>query len=187
FVLLDPKTLAIIGIELSMAILRESIRSDRGGIRADFIAGVPNAGTPIAGAFCEEIRRISHHVVFPVKPDLIYLVKLLRDGKRAGFDISPESREKAAGGGRVILVDDLITRAHSKMLAIRKLEEAGLEVSAVLVVVDRMQGGAEEMSRAGYRTIWALDIERLLYFYCREKMISMAEYDEFARYLQANY
>ena len=49
------------------------------------------------------------------------------------------------------MVDDLITRGASKIEAIEPLEEAGLLVRDVLVLIDREQGGAEDLAERGYR------------------------------------
>lgn len=55
-----------------------------------------------------------------------------------------------AAGQSVLLVDDLITKATSKLEAIAELEGAGLLVRHVVVVLDREQGGTGELSAKGY-------------------------------------
>lgn len=53
-------------------------------------------------------------------------------------------------GSRVLVFEDVVTTGGSTLEAIRKAEEAGLEVAAVVAVVDREQGGAETLSRYRY-------------------------------------
>ena len=48
-------------------------------------------------------------------------------------------------GETTLLVDDLITRGDSKLEATVPLEAAGLEVRDILVLIDREQGGLEEV------------------------------------------
>ncbi len=52
-------------------------------------------------------------------------------------------------GSRVAMVEDVVTTGGSTLQAIRQAEEAGLEVAAVVAVVDREQGGAKALT--GYR------------------------------------
>jgi uridine monophosphate synthetase len=54
-------------------------------------------------------------------------------------------------GERVVLLDDVISSAQSKIEAIAILEAAGLEVTDLVVLVDRESGGREEIERRGVR------------------------------------
>lgn len=54
-------------------------------------------------------------------------------------------------GDRILFFDDLVTDGKSKIEGIKPLEEMGAEVETVLVVVDREQGGRENLQRMGYR------------------------------------
>ncbi len=54
-------------------------------------------------------------------------------------------------GDRLIFFDDVITSGDSKIQGIKLLEEAGAKVEAILVVVDREQGGKEKLETQGYR------------------------------------
>jgi len=54
-------------------------------------------------------------------------------------------------GERVVLLDDVISSAQSKLEAIAILEAAGLEVTDLVVLVDRESGGREEIERRGIR------------------------------------
>ncbi len=52
-------------------------------------------------------------------------------------------------GARVVIVEDVVTTGASTLQAVRQAEEAGLDVAAVISVVDREQGGAKTLT--GYR------------------------------------
>lgn len=54
-------------------------------------------------------------------------------------------------GERVLFFDDVVSEGLSKLEGIRPLEELGAKVEHVLVVVDREQGGRENLERLGYR------------------------------------
>ena len=59
-----------------------------------------------------------------------------------------------------MVLDDLITTGGSKIEAIAPLAEAGLVVKDVVVLVDREQGGAEELAARGLRLHAALTLGR---------------------------
>jgi orotate phosphoribosyltransferase len=55
------------------------------------------------------------------------------------------------GGERVVVVEDVVTTGGSSMKAIEAVEEMGCKVTRVLAVVDREQGGKENLAARGYR------------------------------------
>lgn len=57
-------------------------------------------------------------------------------------------------GVRVAVFEDVVTSGVSTLDAIAKVEAAGLEVAAVISLVDREQGGAEALSRYRYLPIF---------------------------------
>ncbi len=65
-------------------------------------------------------------------------------------------------GERAIVLDDLITTGGSKLAAIEPLEAAGLRVQDVVVLIDREQGGPEELAAAGYRLHAVLRLGEML-------------------------
>ena len=65
-------------------------------------------------------------------------------------------------GQTVLVIDDLVTRAESKLEAIHVLEAHGLLVRDVAVLVDREQGGADQLGAAGYHLHAAVTLSQLL-------------------------
>lgn len=53
-------------------------------------------------------------------------------------------------GEKVAIVDDVCTTGSSVFHAIEAVEEAGCEVVKVVILVDRCQGGSDELRRRGY-------------------------------------
>ena len=49
----------------------------------------------------------------------------------------------------MVLIDDLVTNAGSKMEAVGKLTAVGLKVRDVVVLIDREAGGHKALSEAG--------------------------------------
>lgn len=89
-------------------------------------------------------------------------------------------------GDVVLLIDDLITQADSKLGAVNILKSSGLKVHDVVVLVDREQGGAKKLSEAGYKLHAALKFSALLDFYYRAGKIDASKYRESRDYLKAN-
>jgi orotate phosphoribosyltransferase len=54
-------------------------------------------------------------------------------------------------GELVCLVEDVVTSGGAAVAAVEALREAGLRVGTAVCVVDREEGGADELARAGVR------------------------------------
>ena len=65
-------------------------------------------------------------------------------------------------GERALVIDDLITQGHSKFETFQVLEEVGLQVKDVVVLIDREQGGKQLLEERGYRLHALLSIYEIL-------------------------
>jgi orotate phosphoribosyltransferase len=54
-------------------------------------------------------------------------------------------------GDRIVFFDDVVTSGGSKIEGIQPIERAGGKIVAVLVVVDREQGGKQALEKQGYK------------------------------------
>jgi uridine monophosphate synthetase len=86
-------------------------------------------------------------------------------------------------GERAVVLDDLITTGGSKLAAIEPLEAAGLVVRDVVVLIDREQGGGEELAEAGYRLHAVLRLSEMLDLLVEAGRIHAGERDEVAAFL----
>jgi orotate phosphoribosyltransferase len=55
------------------------------------------------------------------------------------------------GVEKVVIIEDVVTTGGSSMKAIQAVEELGCKVTRVLAIVDREQGGKENLKEKGYR------------------------------------
>jgi orotate phosphoribosyltransferase len=55
------------------------------------------------------------------------------------------------GDERVVVIEDVVTTGGSSLKAINALEDSGCTVTRVLAVVDREEGGKENLAAEGYR------------------------------------
>lgn len=65
-------------------------------------------------------------------------------------------------GWKVAVVDDVVTTGGSTLKACRAVEEEGGEVVLTLAIVDRLEGGRENLEKEGYRFISLLTRDDLL-------------------------
>ena len=105
------------------------------GLTFDRIAAIPYAGLPIGVAIALEMDR---PLIYPRR-------EVKAHGTRKAIEGAYREGEVA------LVVDDVITRGGSKLETIARLEAAGLEVRDVLVLVDREQGGLDDLAGQGYR------------------------------------
>ncbi len=61
-----------------------------------------------------------------------------------------EGRKNLVPGARVVIVEDVVTSGGSSLKAIKRAEEEGLKVLGVVTLVDREEGGRENIEREGY-------------------------------------
>jgi uridine monophosphate synthetase len=81
-------------------------------------------------------------------------------------------------GERVAVLDDVITTGGSKLEAIAPLEELGLQVEDVVVLIDREQGGREVLEERGYRLHAVFGLGEMLDVLTRHGRISTTQRDE---------
>ena len=61
-----------------------------------------------------------------------------------------EGRKNLKPGARVVIVEDVVTSGGSSIKAIKRAEEEGLVVLGVVTLVDREEGGRENIEAEGY-------------------------------------
>ncbi|MDH5509533.1 MAG: orotate phosphoribosyltransferase [Nitrospinota bacterium] len=64
-------------------------------------------------------------------------------------------------GMKVAVVEDVVSTGGSSLRAVHSLREAGLEVTGVVAVVDRMMGGVELFAKENITYKYILDIDRI--------------------------
>jgi uridine monophosphate synthetase len=133
----DPKLMATVANALSGML---------SALQFDRIAAIPYGGLPIGEA-----------VSLSTGKPLIYPRK---EVKEYGTKKAIEGVFKA--GETVVVLDDLITTGGSKIESAAPLIGAGLKVRDVIVLVDRGQGGADELAGHGYALHSVLSLGTIL-------------------------
>jgi uridine monophosphate synthetase len=139
------------------------------GLQFDRIAGIPYAALPIATVVALEMDRA---LVYPRREAKDYGTRAVIEGDHVA-------------GETIVVIDDLATTGDSKLEAIRKLEEAGLQVRDIVVLIDRGQGAGPMLAEAGYRLHAVTSLPELLDEWLGLGAISPAQHDEVVAFLDA--
>ena len=89
-------------------------------------------------------------------------------------------------GEHFLFFDDVITDGKSKLEGIEPLERLGAHVEIVTVVVDREQGGRENLERLGYRLRPLTTISELVKHLFRSSHISKEQFDAVLDYVKGS-
>jgi len=106
---------------------------------AEAVGGMTLGADPMVAA----VAVVSH---LEGKPIPAFIVR----GEVKGHGTQKRIEGPLKAGARVAIVDDVITTGGSVLRAIEAAEAAGFKVVKVVVLLDRQQGGADEIRRGGY-------------------------------------
>lgn len=138
-------------------------------VEYDYIAGIPLAAVALASSLADKIG----------KPQITPRMDKKTHGETRTIDGDYEK------GKTVLVVDDLVTSADSKLEVIKVLEDCGLVVKDIAVVFDREQGGADQLAEKGYILHSALKIKPTLRFYEVFGKITSSQLERVLNYLAA--
>ena len=136
----------------------------------DSLVSVPTGGLVIGSALAIET----------VKP-LIYV----RD-KPKDYGTTKSIEGKIFSGMKVVLIDDVITTGNSVINGIKQLKDAGLSISDVYVIINRLEGAnntleLEEVNL--YQLTDVLEITKILF---QEKLVSKEILDKINNQISQN-
>lgn len=75
-------------------------------------------------------------------------------------------------GENILFFDDVVSEGLSKLEGIRPLEELGARVESIMVVVDREQGGKENLEKRGYKVHALTKVSDIVASLLKSKQIS---------------
>jgi len=91
---------------------------------------------------------------------------------------------EVVSGESILFFDDVVSEGMSKVEGIKPLEELGAEVKHVMVVVDREQGGRENLERLGYKVHALAKISELVDRLLQSAHISEEQADAVLNYIK---
>jgi len=136
----------------------------------DCLASVPTGGLVVTSALAIEI----------VKP----LIYVRSKPKEHGTAKSIEG--KISAGMKVVMVDDVMTTGTSVLNGINQLKEAGLLVSDLYVIINRLEGGDKALSDIVVQTHQLTDILEITDILFQEKLIDKEIFEKIKNQVNRN-
>jgi len=136
----------------------------------DCLASVPTGGLVVTSALAIEI----------VKP----LIYVRSKPKEHGTTKSIEG--KISAGMKVVMVDDVMTTGTSVLNGINQLKEAGLLVSDLYVIINRLEGADKALSDIGVQTHQLTDILEITDILFQEKLIDKEIFEKIKNQVNRN-
>ena len=136
----------------------------------DCLASVPTGGLVVTSALAIEI----------VKP----LIYVRSKPKEHGTTKSIEG--KISAGMKVVMVDDVMTTGTSVLNGINQLKEAGLLVSDLYVIINRLEGGDKALSDIGVQTHQLTDILEITDILFQEKLLDKEIFEKIKNQVNRN-
>ncbi len=174
-IFINPKVLISNPTALSVAakLMQQEINLAQSLRRArvhpfNLVAGVPVGGLILASAYSLETST----------PMIYARIRPEGTGKR-GIE------GRFTKGDTALIIDDLITRGSSTQETATLLEENGLKVKDVIVLIDREHGAAERLRQHGYNLMSILKLDVMLTHYVSKGLISEETYRACAEYLHS--
>lgn len=131
-------------------------------LKFDLLADILTAATPFASSLSDRLE--------------VGMITPRTDSKTHGSGAKVDGMLETDKGKTAVLLDDLVTRADSKLEAAEILWAQGLVVKDVVVLIDREQGGKEQLSESGLELHSALTMKKMLDFYVGTGLIDKSEH-----------
>lgn len=126
----------------------------------DVLAAIPYAGLPIGVAISLEINQ---PLIFPRK-----------DVKSYGTGKSIEGKFEV--GQTAVIIEDLITSGGSVLKGTAVLKAAGLQITDAVVLIDRQQGGADNLRKAGFEPHAVVGLDEMFFILEKHGRISAEQH-----------
>jgi len=136
----------------------------------DSLVSVPTGGLVIGSALAIET----------VKP-LIYV----RD-KPKDYGTTKSIEGKIFSGMKVVLIDDVITTGNSVINAIKQLKDAGLSISDVYVIINRLEGANNTLELEKVNLYQLTDVLEITTILFQEKLVSKEILDKINNQISQN-
>ncbi len=132
-------------------------------LKFDLLADVPTAGTPLVSSISDRLD--------------IGMITPRGDSKKHGSGAKIDGFQEEDKGKIAVLIDDLVTHADSKLTPAQTLKDHGLIVKDIVVLVDREQGGKDQLAKNNYTLHSAFTLNQMLDSYLKNNSITKVEYE----------
>jgi len=136
----------------------------------DLLAGVPLAATALVSSLSDRLG--------------IGMITPRIEEKGYGSGVKVDGLLESDRGKTAVLIDDVVTTADSKLKAANVLTDNGIVVRDIVVLIDREQGGREQLEDVGFHLHCAFTMKEILDFSVRIGKIDDGVYEDVKRRLE---
>lgn len=136
------------------------VANEIGGGAFDVVAGVATAGVTL-----------SSPLAYLLKKPMVYV-----RSEKKGHGLGKLVEGAVRPGWRALVIDDLVTTGGSIASAVEALRKSGCVVKDALVLVDRLEGGRDNLAREGVKLSSFTDVKDLVETLYGGKRITKADY-----------
>lgn len=126
----------------------------------DLVCGVPYTALPIATCMSLDYD----------------IPMIMRRKEKKDYGTRQMIEGEYSSGQRCLIIEDVITTGGSIIETASELENAGLKVNDLVALIDREQGGKDNLSQKGYRTHTILTLSEILQFLLESPLLSPVEH-----------
>ena len=160
----DPMTMDLIANCL-VRIIENEVGTDS----FDKIMGVPTAGIPFTALVCQKLS-----------VPMLYYRK-----ERKDHGIGKKIEGRMVANDRVLMIDDLITSGKSVLQVAEAVREQGGQVFELVVLLDREQGGREQILSSGIRPHVLFNVSDAFQWLNEIKLLGDDHYEIVTAYINA--
>lgn len=136
-------------------------------LKVDVVAGAETAGIPIAAA-----------IAIKAKLPMVYVRKRPKSYGTMSFIEGVLQKDQ-----KVVLIDDMITDGRSKMRFIEGIRKEGAICEDVLVILDREQGGTDNLAGEGLKLHSLMKLKEMLEYMKKNGLADEDNYNITMNYL----
>lgn len=131
------------------------------GHEYDYVCGVPYSGLIIATALSLKTR----------------LPMLLKRKEAKDYGTKKMVEGNFLTGDRCLVIEDVVTTGQSILETTTVLENEGLMIGQVIVLIDRQESGVANVARKGHTVRSVLTLKEIAHYLHAQKLISTQEFD----------
>ncbi|OGE81340.1 MAG: orotate phosphoribosyltransferase [Candidatus Doudnabacteria bacterium RIFCSPHIGHO2_01_FULL_43_23] len=139
-------------------------------LKFDFLCGIPYTALPFA-----TIMSVENTVPM-----------IMKRKELKGYGTNKLLEGVFEEGKTCLLVDDMITNGLSKFESIKPIEEAGLKVQDIVVLLDRQQGGPENLKKKGYNLVSVFTVTEAVDLLLKVGKIDQKKYEIVINFIKDN-
>nr|CAD7451888.1 unnamed protein product [Timema tahoe] len=140
------------------------------GEDCDHLCGVPYTALPIA-------TLISAHTRIPM---------LIRRKEIKKYGTKKLIEGKFSRGDKCVIIEDVVTSGSSILETLKDLQGEGLDVTTAVVIVDREQGGRQNLLQNGLKMKSLVTLTQIMHILCEAGKVDIATVNSVKRYLAAS-